>query len=494
MASTPSKLAKIVKFWVSVDSAFTAIVDILAAQETDTKEATLFRKFKFYAFRVPYGLEQMVVRVINNQAEETIAKLRSCPVEDESSVLEELAIAFTPTRQPSASGKGAKKAANDLESLIPNLMFVLATFPKANEISKNPLRRETPNASSPSVMRAYYMRDHTHPPVDGNYPPITISPRQMWSFIRLTASHDASVEMLPPDFPIKEGRLYKVIAGRFAGVVGHAQRVKGKDVVLVDLEGFGYVKSCFISKKLLMPVEEAPGITLVPDFSDTEHLTSANIHRLPQPAGDPRCWFVLETWSGRQHEVAATITYRQHQIIEARKHAVPLPPDAYYGLGSWPVIAIAPYSRKHIDKAHRPPNHIYLYATLEDAYALVGRSFRRDVAPDFPGERELPLRFKTLPSPNEEGREVPVEIPYTKMQNLLLLTRNAKEGIYKLPDDVVLDDALPEVSVTSGAATGVFGRIIKDSDSRLLAVDVQPAAMIAWKLTAEDTFIQLSHV
>lgn len=487
-ALRPPIYDKSVKFWVSVDSAFTAIVNTLATHEKVSGEDSLFGNFCFYAFRVPYGHEQLVATAINSEAETILAQLREAPALD-TTLLQRLAIAYIPTRQKRpAKGKKPAPADDELESLVPNLMFVLTTFDKAEEISMTPLRKESGKPSAPTIMRAYYMRDHTKERVNGKYPPITIPPRAMWSFIRLTSTHNPDVELLPPDFPIVKGALYKVIAGRFAGVIGHAQRVKGKDVVLVDLNTLGFVKSCFISKKLLVPVDDATDITYVPRPEEEEHLTSRNIHRLPQPQDDPRRWYVLKTWHGRQHEVAATITYRQHLIIEARKQNTPLPHDAYYGIGEWPVIAIALYSRKAPQGSHRPPNHLYLYATPEDAYALVNRPFPRDVAPDFPGERTLPLRFKMRPNPDTPTKEVPIELPYPTMQNLLRLTRNVPEGIYKFAKDQLPEEPLPNIRLTSGPAKGVQGHLLKLPTHNTLLIPLLPTTLIAYDLPEATTY------
>lgn len=489
LSTLPPPISEIqVNNWVSVNSAFTAIVNTLATHDKVSEEAPLFGNFCFYAFRVPYGHEQMVVKMINAEAETTLAQLREAPTLDKG-LLNRLAIAYSPTRHKRpAKGKKPVPTDDEMESLVPNLMFVLTTFDKAEEISMTPLRKESGKPSAPTIMRAYYMRDHTKEIVNGNYPPITIPPRAMWSFIRLTSTHNPDVELLPPDFPIVKGALYKVIAGRFAGVIGHAQRVKGKDVVLVDLNTLGFVKSCFISKKLLVPVDDATDITYVPRPEEEEHLTSRNIHRLPQPQDDPRRWYVLKTWHGRQHEVAATITYRQHRIIEARKQNAPLPRDAYYGIGEWPVIAIAPYSRKAPQGSHRPPNHLYLYATPEDAYALVNRPFQRDVAPDFPGERTLPLRFKMHPTPDNPNQELPIEIPYPQMQNLLLLTRNIPEGIYKFPKDQLPEEPLPNIRLTSGPAQGVQGHLLKHPTHNTLLIALHPTIQIAYDLPLNTTY------
>lgn len=491
-AITPSKHEKFVKFWVSVDYAFTAIVDFLATQDDGSDETSIFKDFKVFAFRVPYGFEQEAVKVINSKAETVLEQLRR-PEADCEKLLKGLAIAFTPIRRRTTSHRGRPTPnGKEFESVVPNVMFVLSTFDKARAISMCPLRKETANAKTISIMRAYYMRDHTKPLVERKFPPITITPRQMWSFMRLTSTHDSSVELLPPDFPIKEGGLYKVISGYFAGIVGYAQRVKGKDVMLVDLNSLGYIKSCYISRKLLLPVDEALYAPAPEPVEDVEHLTSRNIHTMPKAEGDPRRWFVLKTWNGRQYEAAATITYRQHCVIEAKRKNEPFAEDAYFGLGNWPVIAIAPYSRKWISKDKRPPRHIYLYATIEDAYALVRNPLKRGVAEDFPGERDLPLKFKTKTSEDGVELDTPIEIEYERMQNLILLTRSDKENVYKLPKDTEVDFDQPEVRLTTGLAAGVHGWLLPEEHPQVLVVNLLPAALLAYEFPEGSAFEPLT--
>ena len=103
-AITPSKHEKFVKFWVSVDYAFTAIVDFLAIQDKGSDEASIFQDFNVFAFRVPYGCEQEAVKVINSKAENVLEQLRQ-PEADYENLLKDLAIAFTPIRRKPASAE-----------------------------------------------------------------------------------------------------------------------------------------------------------------------------------------------------------------------------------------------------------------------------------------------------------------------------------------------------------------------------------------------------
>lgn len=126
-----------------------------------------------------------------------------------------------------------------LESLIPGLLFVYTTAPKAEEY-----------VQTLAFLSYYY--NHFVKNAEGKNPPLTITCQEMENFILATCNHSEHLlQVNVGQCHFKGGETVKVINGMFRGVVGRVVRVAGQQRIFVSLSNVGSICTAYVPKAFL---------------------------------------------------------------------------------------------------------------------------------------------------------------------------------------------------------------------------------------------------
>jgi len=129
-----------------------------------------------------------------------------------------------------------------------NILFVYATAQETEKFVKD---------SKESDYTTYYY-NHFHTDATGQNPPLTIAPKDMEPFVRLTALQDEHVM----EVDVKKCRflsddIVRVTFGPFEGITGRVARVARQNRVVVYLKGLeSCVTTAYIPSYCLMKVED----------------------------------------------------------------------------------------------------------------------------------------------------------------------------------------------------------------------------------------------
>ncbi len=124
------------------------------------------------------------------------------------------------------------------EPLLPHLVFV---YTNKEEITK--IVKYTPELS---YLSFYY--NHFKKEANGNNPPLTVSDKDMESFITTTSSTNKNVMIVTSKerCRYKSGNKVKIIDGEFKGVEGYLARYAGQQRVIVKITGICMVATAYI--------------------------------------------------------------------------------------------------------------------------------------------------------------------------------------------------------------------------------------------------------
>jgi len=134
-----------------------------------------------------------------------------------------------------------------LETLIPNLLFVYTTEDKAEEYIKN----------TPALSFLTYYYNHFEIDDDQKNPPLTVSRKEMESFIVATCNKSEHLKFVDEtQCHFKGGETVKVVDGLFKGAEGRVARVSGQQRVVISLSSIGLISTAYIPTAFLRPIDK----------------------------------------------------------------------------------------------------------------------------------------------------------------------------------------------------------------------------------------------
>ena len=133
--------------------------------------------------------------------------------------------------------------------LFPNLFFVYATREAADAVVRQ-------RGIEPQVIKFY--RDKTKPrQSDGKHPPMTITPKAMANFIKVTDTDSDHVRIVSPEqCHFKSGDMVRVTGGEFEGITGRVARIAGQQRVVVEVKGLCMVATAYIPSRFIEPFQK----------------------------------------------------------------------------------------------------------------------------------------------------------------------------------------------------------------------------------------------
>lgn len=124
-----------------------------------------------------------------------------------------------------------------LEPMLPNILFVYATFQKIEECIKQ----------TPAISYLSYYYNHFQTDANGKNPPLTVRYEEMMNFIRITSLSNDHIRFIDPEqCRYKSGDWVRVMEGDFKGVTGKVARVAGQQCVVVEVTGLCLVATAYI--------------------------------------------------------------------------------------------------------------------------------------------------------------------------------------------------------------------------------------------------------
>lgn len=173
---------------------------------------------QWYVLRATYGRERQACDYLNAAGEQ----------------------AYLPMHYVARDFKGQRQ--RTLRPLLPNILFVYTTAARIDEYIKR----------TPALSYLHYYYNHIVTKSDGTNPPLTISERDMESFIRATTTDSEHVRLIDPQrCHYRSGDRVRITDGSFRGVEGRVARISGQQRVVVTLAGLCSVATAYIPKAFL---------------------------------------------------------------------------------------------------------------------------------------------------------------------------------------------------------------------------------------------------
>ena len=187
--------------------------------------------FHWYAFRVTYGRELEAEELIHKQG----------------------ILTYVPKRKTVKQvGEKRKKV---VESMVPNLLFVLTDRKSALVLTSQPLKSLS-RRKDKAPLELRFMYDHTCRNEFGRDNLVTVPHPQMVNFIRFTIEGDESIRNVTgEEIRFRQNEQVMITEGAFKGVVGRVARINRQTCVVVGLQQICMLATAYIPKAFLRSLD-----------------------------------------------------------------------------------------------------------------------------------------------------------------------------------------------------------------------------------------------